>query len=68
MTVIIEVKYPGENKIIETSGGKTIEEILIENKIPPDSVVVLKNNRPIPITERVKDGDKILVIIAFSGG
>ena len=68
MSVILEVKYPGESKITEAHDGKTIEEILLENNISPDSVVVLKNNRPIPITERVEDGDKIVVIIAFSGG
>ncbi|MCD6502644.1 MAG: hypothetical protein DRN30_00305 [Thermoplasmata archaeon] len=70
MPAQIILKMPnGEIRKIEIQTfGKSIEEILVENNIAPDSVVVLKEGTPIPVTEKLKDGDTITAIIAFSGG
>ena len=70
MIAKIIVKMPnGKTKEINVSDvDKTVEDLLIENNIAPDSVVVLKNGKPIPVTEKLKDGDTVMAIIAFSGG
>ncbi len=69
MGVKIKVKFPnGEIKEITAEVGERIEEALRRNGIIPDSVVILRGNTPIPYTDRVREGDEILAIIAFSGG
>jgi len=69
MTVKVRVKMPnGEVKEISAAPGERIEEVLRRNGIIPDSVVILRGNTPIPYTERLKEGDEITAIVAFSGG
>jgi len=70
MQARIVLKMPsGETReLIVEECGKTIEDILVENNIAPDSVVILKDGKPIPVTEKINDGDSIIAIVAFSGG
>ncbi len=34
----------------------------------PDTLIVMKDNSPIPIDDRLNDGDKLTIILVSSGG
>ena len=37
-------------------------------KIPPDTVIITRNNQPIPIDSELEPGDKLKIIRVISGG
>ncbi|HEX9709573.1 MAG TPA: thiamine biosynthesis protein ThiS [Candidatus Thermoplasmatota archaeon] len=46
----------------------TVEDVLRARDIRPDSVVVVRGTTPIPITDRVEDGEELELIEVVSGG
>jgi len=67
----IEIKLYPENKTIALDfkvESATVMDVLSRLNIKPDTVVVIKDNDPIPIDEGVKDGDKLKIIKVASGG
>ena len=67
----IEIKLYPENKTTALDfkvESATVMDVLSRLNIKPDTVVVTKDNDPIPIDEDVKDGDKLKIIKVASGG
>jgi len=67
----IEIKLYPENKTTALDfkvESATVMDVLSRLNIKPDTVVVIKDNDPIPIDEGVKDGDKLKIIKVASGG
>ena len=67
----IEIKLYPENKTTALDfkvESATVMDVLSRLNIKPDTVVVIKDNDPIPIDEDVKDGDKLKIIKVASGG
>ncbi len=46
----------------------TVEDVLRAKGIRPDSVVVVRGQTPIPITDRVEDGEELELLEVVSGG
>jgi len=46
----------------------TVEEFLKKMKIHPNGVLVVKNNIPLPIDEKLNPGDTIEILKVMSGG
>jgi len=67
----IEIKLYPENKTTALDfkvENATVMDVLSRLNIKPDTVVVIKDNDPIPIDEDVNDGDKLKIIKVASGG
>ena len=48
--------------------GAILLDTLLENRIHPDTVIVLKDGRPVPEDMKVEDGDVFTVVKVASGG
>ncbi|MCS7144844.1 MAG: MoaD/ThiS family protein [Archaeoglobaceae archaeon] len=63
----IFIGFGKKEEELEIVGRKRYFEILEDLKINPETVVLIKNSRPIPIDEFAEDGE-ITVIRVISGG
>jgi len=62
--------YPEKNNLdLEIkSENATVLDVLAKLNIKPDTVIVIRENKPIPIDEDINDGDKLKIIKVASGG
>lgn len=56
------------DKIITVPAGKNLERILREAGILPDTVLVVKDGKIVPLDYRPQDGEELEVIDVISGG
>jgi len=64
----IEVSMLGEKKKIEVGKELTAEDLISKLSLTPDEVIVVVNNKPVPYTSKLMNGDKIKIIRVSSGG
>ena len=66
----VRVKLPRSDKIKEVNieNGTTIENLLIKLDYKPDTVIVMNNNKPLPIDDVLKDESELIIIQVSSGG
>jgi len=67
-TLKIEVLSNGRTAQHELPEGSTVEDLLSKLNCHPDAYIVTKDSKPIPITRRIEDGDKVKLIKVASGG
>ena len=53
---------------LEVPPGATARDVLLRLGQSVDGTVVVRGGTPIPETEAVADGDRLLLLSAFSGG
>ncbi|MEM2901053.1 MAG: MoaD/ThiS family protein [Thermoplasmata archaeon] len=58
----------GTVKDIKIEENTTVLKILDLLNLPPDIVVVMKNNSPIPVDSIIDDKDKLKIVRVVSGG
>lgn len=66
--VIVEVIHEGNRRIVNLGEGVRIENLLNELGINRETVLVRLNNEVCVEEETLKDGDKVEIIKAISGG
>jgi len=66
----IRVKLSRINHIKEYffDNGSTVQDLLKEIDLKPDTVIVINRDRPIPIDEELTDNDQLIIIQVSSGG
>ena len=64
----IDVRVMEKELKINMDENATGEDLLKALKLLPDTVLIISGNRPIPYTEKLKEGDKIRIIRVASGG
>jgi len=64
----IEVSMFNEKKKIELPKESTAEDLISKLNLTPDGVIVVANNKPVPYTSKLRDGDKIKIVRVSSGG
>lgn len=64
----MEIRLLPDNKYIKKRFRGKIEDLVRSLDLRPDEVLVLKENRPVPIDDEVKDDDRITLIRVASGG
>ncbi len=64
-TVRVKLLPGGATKTVEAS---TLLELLDKLGLSSESHVVLRDGTPLPETERLKDGDSLVVVRVLSGG
>ena len=61
-------KYFTEHEL-ETADGLTPEKLIHDLKIPEKlKMVSLVNGKSIPLKEKLKDGDKVILVTLLTGG
>jgi len=68
--VMVEITLlPGGSvKNIKIEEKTTLLKILDLLNLPPDIVVIMKNNSPIPLDSIIEDKDKLKIVRVVSGG
>ena len=57
-----------ETRKINIDPGSTVEYLLKKIKLKPDTLIVLSNNKPIPIDDVLNDNQELIIIQVASGG
>ena len=57
-----------ETKKINLETGSTVEYLLKKIKLKPDTLIVMSNNKPIPLDDVLNDGQELTIIQVASGG
>ena len=70
ISLIIRVNISRSDKIkeIKIIKNSTILDLLNKLDLKPDTVIVMKDNMPIPIDEKLTDDQDLSIIIVSSGG
>jgi sulfur carrier protein ThiS len=68
--VKISVKLSREKEVKEVNleEGSLVLDLLKKLKLKPDTIIVLKNNLPIPVDDQLKDKQILSIIMVSSGG
>jgi sulfur carrier protein ThiS len=68
--LIISVKLSRSDKIkkIQIENNSTILDLLIKLDLKPDTVIVMRDNSPIPIDEKLENDEDLSIIQVSSGG
>jgi sulfur carrier protein ThiS len=53
---------------LEVDDNSTAYDILKKLELTPDTMIVLRDDQPIPIDEELNENDKIKIIQVISGG
>lgn len=64
--IVVYLAGKGMDEILPE--GSTVEDLLKKNKLHPDAYIVTKDSKPVPITKRLEDGEKLKLIKVASGG
>ena len=68
--VRLKIKFIGfeeGDKSVEVEEGKTYSDLMLSLGINPETVIVLRDSLPVPLDEKVEDGE-ITVMRVISGG
>lgn len=64
----VTVLVSGKGRKVGIKNSSKISDLMERMDINPETVIVLKGDKPVPDTERLKQGDKIRLIDITSGG
>ena len=68
MEITVKLSRSKRTKTIDLKKGSTAEEVLEKLKIKPDTVVVMINDKPIPIDHQIKNVEELTILQVSSGG
>lgn len=68
MKITVKIKRKNETKHVELKEQSTIQELLEKINIKPDSVIVMSQNKPVPIDDTLVDGQELTILQVASGG
>jgi len=57
-----------ETRKINIEPGSTVEYLLKKIKLKPDTLIVMSNNKPIPIDDVLNNNQELIIIQVASGG
>jgi sulfur carrier protein ThiS len=68
MQISITILPENTKKNLEVSSGTLIIDMLKSLQLSPDALIVLRNNKPIPVDEEVQKDDQLSILKVASGG
>jgi sulfur carrier protein ThiS len=68
VNITVTLSRTKETRKLEFEKGLTIEHVLKNLKLKPDTVIVMSKNRPIPIDDEIKEGQELTILQVSSGG
>ena len=68
MNITVRLTRKNEEKQIEIKDKSKIEDVLNKLDLKPDTVIVMYKNQPLPIDEKLIDGQELTILQVSSGG
>ncbi len=68
MNITVKLSRNNETKKIQIENGSKAEDVLKKINLKPDTVIVMCDNKPIPIDEELTEGQKLAILQVSSGG
>ena len=68
VNITVKISRTKEIKKIDIEKGLTVEQLLKKINLKPDSVLVIRNNKPIPLDEELNFKQELDIIQVSSGG
>ena len=65
---VARVPRPNVSQSIDMPAGATISDVVKKVGAHPDQVIVIRDERPLPLDASVREGDVLRVVNVFSGG
>ena len=56
MDITVKLSRNNETKKIQIESGSKAEDVLKKINLKPDTVIIMRNNQPIPTDEELTDG------------
>ena len=68
MKITVKISRSNELQRIDLKSGSKVQDVLTELNMKPDTLIVMKENIPIPIDNVLKGGEELTIIQVSSGG
>ena len=68
MEIKAKISRTKETRKINVETGSTVEYLLKKIKLKPNTLIVMSNNKPIPIDNILNDNQELIIIQVASGG
>jgi sulfur carrier protein ThiS len=68
MKITVQFIPSKETKEVELEEGATGMSLVESLDLTPDSIILARSNKPIPIDDELKDGENVTLISVVSGG
>ncbi len=68
MIITVTLSRTKEKRKLEFENVSTVENVLKKLNLKPDTVIVMLNNCPVPIDDKIKDGQELIILQVSSGG
>ena len=68
MNITVKISRNNETKNIQIGNGSKAEDVLKKIDLKPDTVIIMCDNKPIPIDEEIIDGQELTILQVSSGG
>lgn len=65
---VARVPRPNVSQTLDVPSGTEVGDIVRQVGAHPDAVIVIREERPLPLDAPVRDGDVLRVVNVFSGG
>ncbi|MCG7841456.1 MAG: hypothetical protein MIO87_06010 [Methanomassiliicoccales archaeon] len=64
----VKVAFNKRTEVLSIDDEETVEGLLKVMDLFPDSHIVIRGKSPIPLTERIREGDELRIVKVASGG
>ena len=68
MNIKVKLLRTNEKKELQLEKKSTINDLLKKLDLKPDTVVVMNNDKPIPVDEDLTDEEELIILQVSSGG
>ena len=68
MEIKAKISRTKETRKIKIEPGSTVEYLLKKIKLKPDTLIVMSDNKPIPVDDVLNEGQELTIIQVASGG
>jgi sulfur carrier protein ThiS len=68
MKISVTILPDNSFKEVDIKSGSIIYDLLKKINLNPDALIILKDNKPIPIDDILKEDEKLTILKVASGG
>ena len=68
MKIKVKLSRINKTKEVNLEKGSTIEDLIRQINLKPDTIIVIDKKKPIPITEVLIDNQELTILQVSSGG
>ena len=68
MKIKVKLARTNEIKKLDLETESTVHDAIKKINLKPDTVIVMNKNKPIPIDDKLEDGEELTIIQVSSGG